>query len=139
MIDMTKAADAEQPAERPGPPRTINLATAAVGAQVAFALLYAALLWLLGDRLQRSVLTANADRKKPELLCDAHPGKGCLDAAKTVHSFQTQTSIGTVLIAALIVFVALRMRKGIRSGRTLYVAVSVVGAFVGFVGSPIAI
>ncbi|MDQ2749198.1 MAG: hypothetical protein M3Y44_06695 [Actinomycetota bacterium] len=139
MIDMRKAADAEQPDERPVPPRTINVAVIAVCLQVAFAVGYVIVLLPLGDQLRRTVIKANADAKKPRLLCNTHPGKGCLDAAKTVRTFQTQAAIGTVLIAVIIVFVAMRMRKGIRSGRTMYVAVSVVGAFVGFVGSPLAI
>ena len=139
VIEMTKATDAAQPAERPVPPRTINLAIAAVCAQVAFAALYAILMWPLGDALRRSVIDANAKLKKPKLLCDVQPGKGCLDSAKVTHSFQIQTTIGTVLIAAMIVLVAMRVRRGIRSGRTLYIAISVLSAFVGFVGSPLAI
>jgi hypothetical protein len=136
---MTKATNPDQPAERPVPPRTINLALAAVCGQVVFAVIYAALLWPFGDKLQRAVISANADKAKPNPLCDAHPGTGCLDAAKTVHSFQIQTAIGTLLVAAAIVFIALRVLKGIRSGRTMYIIVSAMGAFVGFVGSPLAI
>ncbi|PZS14039.1 MAG: hypothetical protein DLM57_15325 [Pseudonocardiales bacterium] len=139
MSDTTKGSVEAEPADRPTPPRTINLATAAVCVQIGFALLYAALQWPLGNQLRRAVTTSNNQKKTPSPLCDAHPGKGCLDPAKAVHSFQTQTAISTLLVVVVIVYVLLRIRKGIRSARTVYVAVSLVGVVVGFAGTPLAL
>jgi hypothetical protein len=117
----------------------IRLAILAAYAQVGFAVLYALLLWPLADHLRHSVLSTNADKDKPDLLCSEHPGKGCLDAAKLVRSTQIQLGLGTLLVAVVIVFAARRMQKGVRSGRTMYIIVSVIGALVGFNASPLSI
>lgn len=136
---MTKGSAEAKPPERPVPPRTIEIAIAAVCVQVVFGLLYAVLEWPLGDQLRRSILNANGKKAKPSLLCGSHAVKGCLDVGKTVRTVQLETAIGTVLVALLIAFLARRVRRGIRSGRTGYVAVSVIGAVVGFASSPLSL
>jgi hypothetical protein len=139
VSDMTKPDAAANSAEQSTLPRTIQLASAAACTQVCFSLLYAALQWPLGDQLRRSVLKANGRKDKPSLLCDSHPGKGCLDVGKSVRSIQIQTTIGAILVAIAIALLLVRIRRGVRSARAFYIAVSVIGALVGFAGSPLSI
>jgi len=138
---MRKAADADEPAERPALPRTINLALAAIGAQVALSLIRAGLLWLYRGELKQSLIDTNDSRsaKDKQVLCgSAHP-KGCLDVAHQVSVSLIELTVGSILISLAVLMCARKIRSGVRSARMMLVVLSVVGSFVGFAGSPLSV
>ncbi|HEV7193050.1 MAG TPA: hypothetical protein VGN35_07560 [Jatrophihabitantaceae bacterium] len=121
-------------------PRTMRIALAAIVAQLALAALYAVLSWPLASQLHDAVIKSNKKLKTPKVLCDpAHPLKGCLDVDKTVHAIQRSTLIITVVIGLVIAILLPRIRKGVRSSRTIYVAVTIISAMLGFSASPLSI
>lgn len=139
MSDTTKSTVEAKPGEPATPPRTIKLAIAAICVQLSFALMYAVSEWPLGAELRRSLIDTNKGKKTPTPLCGNRPGKGCLDAAKSVRALQIETTLGTVLVAIAIALFVRRIRRGIRSGRTGYTAISLISVVVGFAGSPLSI
>lgn len=148
-VDLTKSSgtpDTGSSASVPGPdaaatplPTTMRIALAAVVAQLALAVLYAILSWPLANQLHDAVIKSNNKLKKPKVLCGATHPSGCLDVDKTVHAIQRSTLIITLVIGALIVLLAPRLRKGMRSSRTIYVAVTIISALLGFSASPLSI
>lgn len=138
MSDTTNSTVEAEPAGPVNPPRAITLAIAAACTQVFFSVLYAVLTWPLSDQLRRTVINTNARTKKTP-LCDITPGKGCLDVAKSVHAYQIDTSIGTLLVSIGILLLVRRIRRTNRSARPMYAAISLIGAVVGFAGSPLSI
>jgi hypothetical protein len=121
------------------PPRSIGIALYAIYAQLAFAVAYAILSWPLGNQLHKSIIDSNSKAKTPKKLCGVPRLAGCLDVNKTVHTVQIETAVGTVLVGFVVVLMIARIRRGTRSGRTFYIAASVLGALVGFAGSPISL
>jgi hypothetical protein len=149
-VDLTKSASASAngaggagspPAgsDPPAPPRSMQLALGAIVVQLVLAAVYAILSWPLASQLHDAVIKSNAKQKKPKVLCGVtHPG-GCLDVDKTVHAIQRSTLIITVVIGLLIIFLMPRLRKGVRSSRTFYVAVTIISAMLGFSASPLSL
>lgn len=120
-------------------PKTMRVALGAIVAQLALAVLYAILSWPLAGQLHDAVIKSNNKLKKPKVLCGLTHPSGCLDVDKTVHAIQRSTLIITLVIGALIVLLAPRLRKGMRSSRTIYVAVTIISALLGFSASPLSI
>ena len=65
VSDTTKGTVEAKPTERPTPPRTINLAIAAVGAQVVFSLVRAGSMFGYTDQLSKLLVDSNTKAKKP--------------------------------------------------------------------------
>jgi hypothetical protein len=107
-----------------------------------FAAVAAVLAWPLADELRRQIITSNnkATGSNHKVLCTVQQVKGCLNVDSTLHALQIRTLLGTIFVTAILIYSAMRIYRGIRTGRTLYIAVSVVGGlFIGFGGSPLAI
>ncbi|MDP9093191.1 MAG: hypothetical protein M3N95_09700 [Actinomycetota bacterium] len=121
------------------PSRSIALALYAIYAQLGLAVLYAILSWPLSNQLHKSIIDSNNKAKAPKKLCGVPRVAGCLDVNKTVHTVQIETAVGTALVALAVILMVARIRRGIRSGRTIYIAASVLGALVGFAGSPVSL
>lgn len=141
MTDLTKAATSGT-ADAPGPgtpPRSIVVALYAAGLQLICAALYAVVAWPLRNQLRSSIVTANNKLKKPKVYCGTPRVKGCLDVNASVHTLQVETAIVTVLVSVALVLILQRVRRGIRSGRTLYMVTSVVGGLVGFAAGPLSL
>ena len=151
MVDLGKH-DAGDPApgRKPGAgapadaprPRSIIATLYAIGVQLVFAAVAAVLAWPLADELRREIIKANnnAGKNKKALCVPGQTIKNCLNVDSTLHSLQLRTLIGTIFVTAVLVYSAVRLYRGVRTGRTLYIAVSVIGGlFVGFGGSPLAI
>lgn len=139
MSDTSKATAVTKPTQRPELPRTINLALMAIGAQVMLSLVRAGVLWGYTGTLRQSLTDANAAKDKPRELCgSAHP-KGCLDVAHQVQVSLIELTVGAVLISVAVMLCARKIRQGVRSSRTVFAVLSVVGSFVGFAGSPLSI
>jgi hypothetical protein len=149
-VDLTKAGAASangaggagSPAggsDAPAPPRSMQLALGAIIVQLVLAAVYAILSWPLANQLHDAVIKSNAKQKKPKVLCGATRPGGCLDVDKTVHAIQRSTLIITVVIGLLIIFLMPRLRKGVRSSRTFYVAVTIISAMLGFSASPLSL
>jgi len=141
VSDTTKSTVEAKPTERPTPPRTINLAIAAVGAQVVLSLIRSVLLWAYTGNLKQSVIDANKAKsaKDQQNLCGSTHAKGCLDVAHQVQVSLIELTVGSLLITVAILMCARKIRQGVRSGRTLFIVVSVVGSFIGFAGSPLTV
>ena len=120
-------------------PTSMRIALGALIAQLALAVLYAILSWPLAHQLHDAVIKSNNKLKKPKIRCDISKVSGCLDVDKTVHAIQRSTLIITLVIGALIVMLAPRLRKGTRSARTFYVAVTIISALLGFSASPLSV
>jgi hypothetical protein len=120
----------------------VLLALYAIAVQLVFAAAAAVITYPLADEIKRQIVKANNDAgKNKKALCDAaHPVKDCLNVTGTLHSVQLRTVIGTIFVTAILIYAATRIHRGIRTGRTIYIAVSVVGGlFIGFGGSPLQI
>lgn len=135
----TAAATTGAAASTGTPPRSIGIALYAIYAQLAFAVAYAILSWPLGNQLRKSIIDSNNKAKPRKTLCEVQRVAGCLDVNKTVHTVQIETAVGTALVGFVLVLMVQRIRRGTRSGRTFYIAASVLGALVGFAGSPISL
>ncbi|MFN2518735.1 MAG: hypothetical protein ABR604_06770 [Jatrophihabitantaceae bacterium] len=141
MSDTSKPTVAGKPADGPEPPRTINLAIAAIYAQIALSVLRAGLLWAYTGSLKQSLIDANNTRSAKDklVLCgSAHP-KGCLDVAHQVQVSLIELTVGSILISLAVLMCARKIRHGVRSARTMFVVLSIIGSFVGFAGSPLSV
>ncbi len=140
---MTKkpAAGRSAAAKAPWPPRprSLDLALIAIGVQVFFSIARGALTWAYTSSLRQSLVDSNKAKKKPLDLCNVRNSKGCLDVNKQVHLSQILLLASAVLLSLLILLSVRTMLRGTRSGRAMYIAISLVGAFIGFAGSPLSI
>jgi len=120
---------------------TINLALAAIGAQIVLSLIRAGLLWVYTGDLKQSLIDTNDARSAKDklVLCGSARPKGCLDVAHQVSVSLIELTVGSVVISLAVLMCARKIRQGVRSARTLFVVLSVVGSFVGFAGSPLSI
>jgi hypothetical protein len=105
VIDMTKATDAEQPAERPVPPRTINLAIAAVCVQVVFMVVHIASMFAYTDQLSRLLRDSNAKLKKP------HNPYGAAEIANDLHRIRVNGLWQGIIVAAALLLLAFSLRR----------------------------
>lgn len=122
-----------------GLPRTIQFALGAIVLQLSLAVLYAVLSWPLAKELHKAVIKSNNQQSKPKVLCGTTRPSGCLDVDKTVHAIQRSTLIITLVIGALIILLLPRLRKGLRTGRTFYAALTVISGLLGFSASPLSV
>jgi hypothetical protein len=107
MTDMTKASAEAKPAELPRPPRAVNLAVAAVCAQVALSIARAASLFGYSDQLRQWLIDNNHDAKKPK-----NP-YGPAQVADDLHQLRVGGLFqGAVLAAALLLLAFLLRRPG---------------------------
>jgi hypothetical protein len=136
------APSGSEPAATSEPPRSIITALYGIGVQLLFAAVAAVLAWPLADELRTEIIKANnkATGKDHKVLCSVQQVKGCLNVDSTLHSLQIRTLLGTIFVTAVLIYAATRIYRGVRTGRTIYIAVSIVGGlFIGFGGSPLAI
>lgn len=140
-VDMTKAsAPTESSSTAPTqPPRTVRLAIAAIIAEVVLGVGYAVLAWPAAHTLRNLVHKANLKQKHPKAECNHGLPKGCLNLDKTVHAIQVQGLITSLVVGAAILILIPRLRRGNRSGRTIYVAIALFAGLLGYVGSPVAL
>jgi hypothetical protein len=118
-------------------PRTINAALIAIAAQAALSVLYVVAFSLLGNTLRAEVIKANKKASKPKVLCSDQNIKGCLDVPHVVHTAQVSQALLTTVITLAMIMLALRIRKGSRSTRNIYIGVSLLIGLFGYPGSPI--
>lgn len=122
------------------PPQTIALALAAIYTQLLFAALSAVLAFALGNELRSAIITSNnkATGSNKKALCVAGKTiKDCLNVTGTLHSLQLRTAIGTVVVCGAIIAAVIRIRRGTRSGRTMFLIFSFLGTLIFFAGSPL--
>jgi hypothetical protein len=105
MIEMTKATDAEQPAERPVPPRTINLVIAAVCVQVAF--LVAHIVSMFGYTSQLSELLKDSNSKAKKPIANYGPSQ----IADDLHRIRINGLWQGLVIAAALLLLAFSLRR----------------------------
>lgn len=113
-------------------PRSIHLASGAIVVQSILGIVYALSALSLTNQLRIWVRHNNGAAKKPQTLCSPTKTTNCLDVNKSVHAFQTNSAIVTVVVAVAIVLLILQLRRGTRWGRTLYMVVSIIGTPIGF-------
>ena len=123
--------------DKPPRPRSVQLATVAVGAQLLFALLYAGLSWGFNDQIRKLIVDANAKASHPKVLCDVSQVSGCLDVTKQLHTFRLATTQSSILISILVVLLTVMFRRGSGTGRWIFVALCVIGGQLGFAGTPL--
>lgn len=115
----------------------------AIGIQVVFAIATAIGAWALTSKLRSELITSNnkATGKNKKELCNppSHHVNNCLDVHQSVHNYQVQSTIGTAIVLVAIVLTVIRIRRGIRTGRTMYIVACILGTFIGFFGSPLAL
>lgn len=123
----------------PEAPRSIRLALAAIAVQLVAALAAVLATLMSTGALQAYIRKINNDAKPKDKkeLCGTPKVNGCLDIKSYVHNLQIATLIGTLVISALIAFCAWKIRQGSRAGRSSYILLSIIGAFVVFTGSPL--
>jgi hypothetical protein len=116
---MTKAADAEQPAERPVPPRTINLAIAAVCAQVVFLAIHTASMFGYTDQLGQLLRDSNAKAKKPIKNYDA------TQVAHDLHQIRVNGVWQGIIVAGALLLLAFSLRRMSTAGVTRWALIVV--------------
>ena len=140
MTETTETPAApDGPQQRPPLPRTLVIASAAIVGQIGFSVVNALQMLLMGGSLRSEILRENRTAKKPRVLCSVHNVKDCLDVAKAARSEQIATTIGTAVISIALVVLLLRIRRGVRVGRTIYVGVTILGQIVAFAGTPLSL
>lgn len=102
---MTKASDADQPAGRPVPPRTINLVIVAVCAQVVFTLINKASMFGYTDQLGQLLKDTNAKAKNPVKDYDA------ARIASDLHSIRINGLWQGIVIAGALLLLAFSLRR----------------------------
>ena len=129
---MTERADkGASMSNKPPRPRSVELATVAVGAQLLFAVVYAGLSWGFTAQIRRLIIDDNNKASHP---------KNPFDANKQLHMFRLATTQSTVLFVILLVLLTVMFRRGSGTGRWMFVVLCVIGGlFVQFVGSPLGI
>jgi hypothetical protein len=105
MIEMTKANDAEQPAERPVPPRTINLAIAAVCLQVAFMAVHLVSMFGYTDQLSELLRESNQKAKKPVA------NYGATQIADDLHRVRVNGLWQGLVVAGALLLLAFSLRR----------------------------
>jgi uncharacterized membrane protein YeaQ/YmgE (transglycosylase-associated protein family) len=123
----------------PEPPQSVRLALAAIAVQLVGALAAAVATFMSTGALQAYIRKLNNDAKPKDKkeLCGTPKVSGCLDIKSYVHNLQLATIIGTIVVSALLAFCAWKIRQGSRAGRSSYILLSIIGAFVAFTGSPL--
>jgi hypothetical protein len=116
---MTKAADAAQPAERPVPPRTINLAIAAVCVQVVFLAIHTASMFGYTDQLRQLLQDSNAKAKKP-----VNP-YGPTQIAHDLHQIRVNGVWQGVIVAGALLLLAFSLRRTSTAGVTRWALIVV--------------
>lgn len=136
--DVTEPAQpgASEP-KKPARPRSVQLATAAVGAQLLFAMLFAGLSWGFSAQIRKLITDSNAKAHPPKTLCDVSRVSGCLDVTKQLHTFRLATTQSTVLISILVVLLTVMFRRGSGVGRWIFIVLCVIGGQLGFAGTPL--
>ena len=135
---MTARADtgASTPS-KPTRPRSVDLATVAVGAQLLFALVYAGLSWGFTDQFRQLIIDNNNKAHPVKALCETSHVSGCLDVTKSIHAFRLTVTQSSVLIGVLVVLLTVMFRRGSGTGRWIFIVLCVVGGQLGFAGTPL--
>lgn len=121
------------------PPAPVRQAVVAIGVQIVCGLAAALASWAFVSEYRVSLLRSNKDAKTPKTLCSVSKVKGCLDPDRTVHAFLVQSTIAAVVFVIALALLTRGILRGSRQSRMLYIIVSVVGAFLGFAASPLAL
>lgn len=116
---MTKATDAEQAAARPVPPRTINLAIAAVCVQVAFLVVHLVSMFGYTDQLSQLLRDGNAKLKKPK------SPYGPSQIADDLHQIRINGVWQGVIVAAALLLLAFSLRRVNTAGVTRWALIVV--------------
>lgn len=102
---MTKASAEAKPAEPPKPPRTINLAIAAVCAEVVFLLIRAVSMLGFSDQLRSLLVDSNNKAKKPTVPY------GPSQIADDLHKLRLNTVIQGAVVAVALLLLAFSLRR----------------------------
>jgi hypothetical protein len=111
----------------PQPPRTVRVALVAIGAQIVFTLISAALFWGYGSERRQQLVNSNKKLKTPKNPYTA------ADITHDLHSVRVGVTIQSIIVCALFALAAVNIYRGRGIARWLYIAAAVIFSVGGIV------